>query len=148
MWAGISLRGPTKICIFDGIMDAELYVEILRTTLLPFLTEKYPEGHRFMQDNDPKHTSRLAQSFFTDNNITWWKTAAESPDLNPVENLWHELKEFVRREVKPQTKQELVKGIESFWKTVDVAKCTRYVYIRMGIMKYVRWETLLNFGEF
>ena len=109
-------------------MDAELYVEILRTTLLPFLTEKYPEGHRFMQDNDPKHTSRLAQSFFANNNITWWRTAAESPDLNPVENLWHELKEFIRRDVKPHTKDELVEGIERFWKTVDVAKCTRYVH--------------------
>jgi len=28
--------------------------------------------------------------------------------MNPIENLWHELKEFIRREVKPRTKQELV----------------------------------------
>ena len=50
VWAGISLRGATQICIFDGIMDAPLYIEILRFTLLPFIAEKYPEGHRFMQD--------------------------------------------------------------------------------------------------
>ena len=29
VWAGISKHGPTKISIFDGIMDAELYCEIL-----------------------------------------------------------------------------------------------------------------------
>ena len=50
VWAGISLEGPTKICIFEGIMDAELYEEILRSTLLPFISQKFPRGHRFMQD--------------------------------------------------------------------------------------------------
>jgi len=127
VWAGISLRGPTKICIFDGVMDAVLYVDILRTTLLPFIAENYPSGHRFMQDNDPKHTSRLAASFFAENGINWMRTAPESPDINPIENVWHELKEFIRREVKPTSKAELVEGIKSFWKTVDVAKCTRYI---------------------
>ena len=126
VWAGISLRGPTKICIFDGIMNAPLFVDILDTTLLPFIAEKYPMGHRFMQDNDPKHTSLLAKSFYDRKNINWWKTPPESPDLNPVENLWHELKEFIRREVKPRTKQELIDGIMKFWHTVDVAKCRRY----------------------
>ena len=44
-----------------------------------------------MQDNDPKHTSRHAKEF-TQKSINWWPTPAESPDANPVENLWHELK--------------------------------------------------------
>ena len=77
VWAGISIEGPTKICIFDGTMDAILYVKILRTTLLPFIAQKYPRGHRFMQDNDPKHTSGLAR-FFIDNSVNRWKTAPES----------------------------------------------------------------------
>ena len=81
VWAGISCRGTTRICIFDGIMDAEMYVH-----------ETYPDGHRFMQDNDPKHTSRRAQNFFTQHGISWWKTPAESPDANPIENFLHELK--------------------------------------------------------
>jgi len=125
VWAGISIRGATKICIFDGVMDAVLYVDILQATLLPFIAQKFPEGHRFMQDNDPKHTSRLATDFFAENDINWWKTAPESPDLNPIENLWHQLKEHIRREVKPTTKEELVEGIQNFWKTIDVALCTR-----------------------
>lgn len=49
VWAGISLKGPTQIIIFDGIMDAPLYIEVLRRGLLPFLAEKFPNGHRFMQ---------------------------------------------------------------------------------------------------
>ena len=106
-----------------------LYEDILRSTLLPFISDKFPDGHRFMQD-DPKHTSGRVQTFLVENGVNWWKTAAESPDLNPIENLWHELKEYIRREIKPNTKEELIKGIQKFWKTVDKAKCTRCTYIQ------------------
>ena len=57
MWAGISKKGKTGICIFEGIMKKELFVSILEGTLLPLITDVYPEEYRFMQDNDPKHTS-------------------------------------------------------------------------------------------
>ena len=127
MWAGISKRGSTGICIFDGIMDKDLYIAILDQTLIPFVKSVYPDGHRFMADNDPKHTSKAAQSFLVENNIYWWCTPAELPDLNPIENLWHELKEYMRREVKPKTKDQLVDGIKEFWKTVDVIKCRKYI---------------------
>ena len=51
----------------------------------------------------------------------------KSPDLNPIENLLHELKEYIRREVKPTTKRELIDGILQFWRTVDVNKCRKYI---------------------
>lgn len=127
VWAGISKHGRTGICIFDGIMDRFLFCNILEQTLLPFLQEKFLSSHRFMQDNDPKHTSMFAKSFLERHQVQWWKTPAESPDLNPIENLWHELKEFIRREVKPQTKDELVAGIVKFWDTVTVEKCVKYI---------------------
>ena len=76
-------------------MDAVMYVEILQNSLKPFLDEVYPDSHRFMQDNDPKYTARLAAQYFKDNGINWWKTPAESPDCNPIEKLWHEMKEYV-----------------------------------------------------
>ena len=42
VWAGISFYGATSICIFEGIMDAELYALILDRFLLPFIDERYP----------------------------------------------------------------------------------------------------------
>ena len=41
VWAGISMRGRTGVCVFDGIMDADGYTEILRSTLLPLLRDVY-----------------------------------------------------------------------------------------------------------
>jgi len=108
-------------------MDAPVYVEILQRALVPFVGQMYPDSHHLMQDNDPKHVFKLAQIFFCDNSIMWWKTPPESPDLNPIENLWHELKEYLRREVKPTTKDKLVKRIEHFWGSVSSEKCHKYI---------------------
>ena len=108
-------------------MAADLYIDILRTHLLPFITEKL-QTHRFMQDNDPKHTSRVAKAFFEEQGINWWPIPPESPDLNPIENLWHELKFFLETKVKPRSKQELIDGIKKFWrKKVDASKCVKYI---------------------
>jgi len=38
----------------------------------------------------------------------------ESPNTNPIENVWHELKEFLRMETKPRNKDELLRGIKFF----------------------------------
>ena len=53
VWGGISKKGATAVCIFEGTMDVVLYCEILQRTLLPFVAEKYPPPctHRFIQDN-------------------------------------------------------------------------------------------------
>ena len=82
----------------------------------------YLDGHCFMQDNDPKHCSKLAKAYYKTSGINWWTTPPESPDLNPIENLSHELKENIWCQVKPRSKEELISGIKASWATVTVAK--------------------------
>ena len=77
-------------------MNAELFIDILNKTLLPFIEQVYPEGHKFMQDNATKHSSNMTKQWLQNKSVNRWKTPAESPDLNPIENLWHELKEYIR----------------------------------------------------
>ena len=141
VWAGISLQGHTGICIFEGIMYAPLYIQILDQTLLPFICDVYPDSHRFMADNDPKHASKAARKFLEEKRVNWWRTPDESPDLNLIENMWHELKEYMRREVKPKNKQELISGIQEFWDTVSVDKCTKYIrHLRKVIPRVIELQ--------
>ena len=108
-------------------MDAPKYTKILEASLLPFINECYPRGHRLQQDNDPKHTSRHVQNFFEQNGIVWWKTPPESPDLNPIENLWGSLKHYLRSTYKPRNLDDLKQGIQQFWMSLTPEVCQRYI---------------------
>ena len=127
VWAGISKRGATCLVMFQGIMTATRYGDILTASLIPFVHKAYPDGYRLYQDNDPKHTSRYIQAFFACNSITWWKSPAESPDLNPIEKVWGSMKNFLREKHKPRNMGELKEGIRTFWKQMTPKMCSRYI---------------------
>ena len=130
VWGGISRKGATQLLIFNGIMDADFYTDtVLNSTLLPAINHLYPAPltHRLWQDNDPKHTSRRAKSFIEDNGINWYKTPAESPDLNVIEMVWAAMKHHVSK-VQPRTQDELVSTLKTFWKNhLTVDQCNRYI---------------------
>ena len=50
--------------IFTGIMNVERLVNVYEAELLPFLRDRYPDGHRLQQDNNPKHASQRIEDFF------------------------------------------------------------------------------------
>ena len=58
-----------------------------------------------------KYNSGYGDQWMRDNGVNWWKTPAESPYMNLIENLWHELKKYIRRVAKPKTKDQLIEGI-------------------------------------
>ena len=130
VWGGISRAGRTRINIFKGIMDAEFFTnEILHRTLLPSINRLYPKPstHRLWQDNDPKHCSKKAKEFMDLNGINWFKSPPESPDLNPIENVWATMKRSVGRDG-PMTQDELSASILKFWKShLSVEQCNRYI---------------------
>lgn len=142
IWGGISKRGATEIVMFNGIMKSDFYQTILQDALIPFGNEKYPDGYRLFQDNDPKHVSRSTQQFMQEKNINWMKSPPESPDINPIENLWAELKNYVSRVAKPSTKEQLEDAILTFWRErVTVDKCVRYInHIHKVLPKVVECE--------
>ena len=113
-------------------------MSILKNNLLPFLEAAYPDGHQYMQDNDPKHTSRYAPWWYENNEINWWKIPASSPDLDPIEHIWHTLNEFLRNEYKPLDLFELKQGIKAFWESLTPEICSRYIgHLKKVIPKVV-----------
>jgi hypothetical protein len=85
---------------------------MLEKHLIPLAKRLDAEGNwRLYQDNDPKHTSRYSMKFYEEHSIDWCRSPAESPDCNPIENLWANMKWWLARVAKPKNLLELITGI-------------------------------------
>ncbi len=75
----------------------------------------------FMQDNAPCYKSKVVTAFFESEDITMLDWPPQSPDLNPIENLWAIIK--VRRQNKfgfTKSRDELINLIFDIWNEVDI----------------------------
>jgi len=114
VWGCMGWNGVGVLTEVQGIMNGEQYCEILDGGVVEsFEKLEMPEGERtFQQDNDPKHTSKKATKWFEDNNIDVMAWPAQSPDLNPIEHLWVDLKKALKKYPTPP------KGVHELWERV------------------------------
>ena len=59
------------------------------------------------QDNDPKHAANATKAWFVDNCAPVLEWPSQSPDLNPIENLWSILEDRSKKG-KVNNKEELI----------------------------------------
>lgn len=70
------------------------------------------------EDNDPKHTSIKAQTWKDKNQINTISWPSQSPDLNPMKNVWSVLKVNISN-YKPSSTKDLIRIIQKEWKKLD-----------------------------
>jgi transposase len=119
--------GP--LVLVDGSVNSATYIEILRENLIPFLIQLGPSNYIFQDDNASAHRSQVVNRWKEENMIVTLPWPAQSPDLNPIENIWAELERKIRNyKVKPKNQSELFDALKTEWYNLDINYINRLIY--------------------
>ncbi len=80
----------------------------------------------FQQDNDPKHTAKITKEWLHNNSVTVLEWPSQSPDLNPIEHLWRDLKMAVHQRL-PSNLTELERICKEEWQRIPKSRCEKLV---------------------
>jgi transposase len=118
VWGCIGYNGVGNLEIIDGIMDSIKYIRVLSTNLFKSARLLHlGADFVFQQDNAPCHTSRFTKKFFSENEVKLMDWPTQSPDLNPIENVWSYMGLQLRKcDIK--TKSDLTKNIKKIWENI------------------------------
>ena len=115
------MNGTISLVRTEKTLDSKEYCNIISKYFLNDVSKHYlANNFFFVQDNAPIHTSKFTKSFFEKYNIETLPIPPNSPDLNPIENIWGILSSKVYSEgQKFKNKDSLWKEIKFQWENLD-----------------------------
>lgn len=129
-WGCFSIHGPGPLMTVEGMMDSLKYIDVLDTQLIPAMQQWYPENNGvFQEDLAPCHSSKISKTFKQENEINVLPWPGNSPDLNPIENLWAIIKTKLRSR-DCTTKTKMIAAVFEIWNNDELLKpmCKNLVY--------------------
>ena len=126
VWGCFSSAGVGEIFIIEDTLNSARYIRILSSFMLPSARQLIGKNFVFQQDNDPKHTAKNTKAWLKDKNIECLDWPAQSPDLNPIENLWAELKKKIRAK-NLKNISELTSCLKECWSSISEEYCKKLV---------------------
>uniref|UniRef100_A0A8C6YAN8 Transposase n=1 Tax=Naja naja TaxID=35670 RepID=A0A8C6YAN8_NAJNA len=127
IWGAMSSAGVGPLYFIKCRVNAATYQEILEHFMLPSTDELYGDADFiFQQDLAPAHIAKSTKTWFNDCGITVLDWPANSPDLNPIENLWGIAKRKMR-DMRPNNAEELKATIEASWSSITPQQCHRLI---------------------
>ena len=82
----------------------------------------------FQQDNDLKHKDEATMEWLNKKKINVLEWSSQSPDLNPIEHLWRDLKIAVHRR-SPSNLAEIEQFSREEWAKISSSRCVKLVEI-------------------
>lgn len=127
VWGCMSAKGLGTLHFIEGTVNAAKYQDILTSSFLPSAANLYPNGDFiFQQDGASCHTAKSTKKWFGENNIKVLSHPSSSPDLNPIETLWHKMKQHLRNS--PQrTIPQLRTKLQEIWDNFTPELCASLV---------------------
>ncbi len=127
IWAAMSSAGVGPLCFLKSTVNAAIYQEILEHFMLPSADKLYGDADFiFQQDLAPAHTAKGTKSWFNDHGVTVLDWPANTPDLNPIENLWGIVKRKMR-DTRPNNADELKATVKETWASIPPQQCHKLI---------------------
>jgi len=131
LWSCITYDGVGYIAKIDDTLDKDLYLSILKEDLRATVNEYGIDLEKmiFQHDNDPKHTANIVKEWLADQPFEVMKWPAQSPDLNPIENMWAFLKLRLYRDYDrpPKGMNEHWERVHETWYKITKEECQKVI---------------------